>query len=479
MKLSGILDFSMGGFLCIRGFADYKLLANASQENVDVQRSLIKEHRDDVVAFLNKGEYRFFSEVVLSVSLLSDNNFDEVDHFFRTVQENGQWNEKLGDINISIFNHTAGDKNRIVHLSFDEHILRLNRIDGNHRLSVADCVKETFKIPFCLILCRNEEEENQYSRAIFYNINAKQIPLNLEENLRVIMESPEVFSDEILKDDPSFGWECYLTRKIMGELDFTYFPKINTCIQEEKYSFFVSLFKFLIKKGYLEERDESIQIVKSQLVEVERTLLESEIVATTTNIAVIGTLAYYRLTDALKYRGFLSWIKKNNVGNVEKLHMEDIINLYNEIYQHIPKRVFLARWYPAETDPEYKNSKFRIQAIKKVIEEMGLELVDLGTRDTGTFDIRDVMYKNIQACDIFIADLSGARHNVMIEVGYALRHISTERMIFYFQETDGCKSVPFDVNHFSYDKISDSSEIREKIKPRIESILAQAEKGEI
>ena len=40
-------------------------------------------------------------------------------------------------------------------------------------------------------------------------------------------------------------------------------------------------------------------------------------------------------------------------------------------------------------------------------------------------------------------------------------------------------SVPFDVNHFSYDKIDDSSEIESKTKARIEAILEKARNGEI
>lgn len=163
----------------------------------------------------------------------------------------------------------------------------------------------------------------------------------------------------------------------------------------------------------------------------------------------------------------------------KKLHIDDVINLYDEIYKHVPKKVFLARWYPAETDAEYRQSVYRIDAIKEVIDELGLQLTDLGTRDTGTFDIREVMYHDIRECDIFVADLTGARHNVMIEVGYALKHIDTGRMVFYFQETDSCKNVPFDVNHFSYDKIEDSVEIKTKTKARIMKILEQAKNGEI
>lgn len=477
--LSGILEFSMGNFLCLRGYADYKTLSIISKENKDVQRDLIEKHKGEMAAFLNSGEYRFFPEIVLSVSLLTNNNHSEVSDFLTAVIGKKEWNKKLGDINISIFNHDAGDKNRVAHITFDETKIKLNRIDGNHRLSAANDVISDFKVPFCLLLCQNPDEENRYSRAIFHNINAKQIPLNLEENLKVILGSPDVFSDSKLKTDSSFGWKYYLARKTINAIDFTYFPSINSYISNSKHSFFVDLYGFLIKNKSIEEKDESIEIVKSQLVDIERALVDSEIISTTSNIAVIGALAYYRLTNNFKYRGFLSWVKKNNIGNVKDLHIEDVINLYDEIFEHVPKKVFVARWYPAETDVEFQKSAHRINALKEVVRELNLDLTDLGTRDTGTFDIREVMYRNIRECDIFIADLTGARHNVMIEVGYALKHIDTSRMIFYFQETDDYNMPPFDVNHFSFDKIEDSADIKTKTKARIQTILEQSINGEI
>lgn len=171
-----------------------------------------------------------------------------------------------------------------------------------------------------------------------------------------------------------------------------------------------------------------------------------------------------------------------SIGNVDKLHISDVISLYDEIYLHVPKKAFVARWYPsAEKDgePEAKRADQRIQALKEVARELNLELTDLGTRESGTFDIRSVMYRDIRECDIFIADLSGARHNVMIEVGYALKHIDTGRMLFYFQETEHCKAVPFDVSHLNYIPIVDSGEIRFQVKENIQKILEQAKNGEI
>ena len=167
---------------------------------------------------------------------------------------------------------------------------------------------------------------------------------------------------------------------------------------------------------------------------------------------------------------------------MDKLHISDAIRLYDEIYKHVPKKAFVARWYPsAERDGEQDANKahHRIEALKAVAKDLNLELTDLGTRETGTFDIREVMYRDIRECDIFIADLTGARHNVMIEVGYALKHVGTGRMLFYFQESDHCKSVPFDVNHLNYEPIVDSGDIRKAVKGKIQTILAQAKNGEI
>lgn len=481
--LSGVLEFSMGGFLCLRGYADYKALAKISKENPDVQRSLIEEHKGEMADFLNNGQYRFFPELVLSLSLDTYQNYPEVELFFNAMRSRTSWGSRaLGAYNISVFYHDAGDKNRIAHITFDDSIVKLNRIDGNHRLSAADSVTGIFTVPFCLIICRTAAEEKQYSTAIFHNINAKQIPLNLEQNLSVILEHPDVFPDSLLQKDESFGLHYYLARKTIQEIDFEYFQYIRNYIQAEKCSFFVDIYGFLLNNGSLPKDETAVSILKTQLTEIETALRESQIAATTTNIAVIGALAYYRLTNASKYRAFLSWIKKNNIGAVQRIHIEDVINLYDKIYEHTPKKAFLARWYPSiETDGEIttKYAEARLEAIMEVAKEFGIELIDLGTRETGSFDIRQVMYNEIKDCDIFIADLTGARHNVMIEVGYALKHVGTGRMVFYFQESEKCPAVPFDVSHLQYDPIIVASDIKDKTRNRIRKILQQAQDGEI
>ena len=64
IKLSGILEYSMGGFLCLRGFASFKILSAISEPNPEIQRELISGRINELSQYLNRGEYRFFPEVI-------------------------------------------------------------------------------------------------------------------------------------------------------------------------------------------------------------------------------------------------------------------------------------------------------------------------------------------------------------------------------------------------------------------------------
>ena len=82
IKLREILEASIGGFFCLRGFASYKMLSAVSKPNTEVQRGLIDEQMGDMARFLNTGEYKFFLEVILVTNLTDDTkDFDEVGLF--------------------------------------------------------------------------------------------------------------------------------------------------------------------------------------------------------------------------------------------------------------------------------------------------------------------------------------------------------------------------------------------------------------
>ena len=64
MIIQGILDNSLNGQLCIRGFANIKDLARLSEADYSYQRGLLD--RSDISDFLENQTYLFFPEVILS-----------------------------------------------------------------------------------------------------------------------------------------------------------------------------------------------------------------------------------------------------------------------------------------------------------------------------------------------------------------------------------------------------------------------------
>jgi hypothetical protein len=479
MKLSGMFSKVMDNYLCLRGIASIKALARASEINPDIQRDLLAEHADEMKDFLEKGEYAFFPEVVLSMDfgLASDADFNSLIAIADSADKG--YNAKVGNVKINF----RADENKLIddrrqlkvaQFEFDEKDARLSRIDGNHRLSAAEYLATDILIPYCLIVFPNIEEAKNNSRAIFHNINSKQIPLKLEQNIKIIIESGAVFADSILEKSQPFGLHYKFARELLcgpAKLDFDYFTHVKNFVYENKYSFFTGLFRHLLKESLISEST-AVADVKNEMVNIENALAEAGVTTSSNNCAIVEALAYYKLSDIDKYRYFLKWIAKNHIADAKSVGVEDIISIFDKVYNNIPKKVFLARWYPEPTDREYNNAGHRLDAIKSVVEGLSLEFIDIGTRLTGTFDIRTVMYRELSQSDIFIADLSGARHNVMVEVGYALKHVDTRRMVFYFQQNmDRSDSVPFDLNGFMYDEIKDSAEIEQKVKPRIIAIL--------
>ncbi|RCX17929.1 hypothetical protein DFR58_10697 [Anaerobacterium chartisolvens] len=479
MKLNGMLSKVMDNYLCLRGIASIKSLAKISEVNPDIQRDLLEDHKDEMKDFLERGEYAFFPEVVLSMNVGLSDEVEVFEDFAVAVDSADKgFNLKVGNVKVNFKpdeNKLIDDRRqlKVAQIAFDENDIKLSRIDGNHRLSAANYLANDILIPFCLIIFPNEEEAKNNSRAIFHNINSKQIPLKLEQNIKIIIESSGVFTDSILEKPQPFGLHYRFTRELLcgnDKIDFGCFPHIKNFVYDNKYSFFTDLFRYLCKECLINNAT-AVEDVKNELVNVENAINEASIAASYNNSSIVGALAYYKLSDPDKHSRFIRWIAKNHIADAKTISIDDLISIFDKVYDNIPKNVFLARWYPATTDENYQNAQHRFNAIKSVVESLNLRLIDLGTQDGGTFDIRSVMYNEIKECDIFIADLTGCRHNVMVEVGYALKHVETGRMVFYFAPTKEYHKPPFDLDGFKYKPINDSAEIHTIVKPEIESIL--------
>lgn len=65
MRLTGVIDYTMDNFLCVRGFASMLELSEISKADENIQRDLIESHRGKMEAFLSDGKFIFFPEVIL------------------------------------------------------------------------------------------------------------------------------------------------------------------------------------------------------------------------------------------------------------------------------------------------------------------------------------------------------------------------------------------------------------------------------
>jgi len=161
---------------------------------------------------------------------------------------------------------------------------------------------------------------------------------------------------------------------------------------------------------------------------------------------------------------------------------EQLLTTFKSAQNRIPKKVFLARWYPPADAANDAHNKAALrleqlrQTLKSIKDEHGipLDLIDMGTQEGGTFPIHNKMYEAIAGSEIIICDLTGHRPNVYVEAGYALKHHEQNRLIYLFEPQNADDRVPFDLNTFKYVPISQTAEIPGKLKPEIIAILKEA-----
>lgn len=481
IKLSGILQYSMGGFLCLRGFASFKMLSAISEPNPEVQRELIEKHKGEMANFLNNGEYRFFPEIILSLSLTDGKkDYDVVREFHLKLQEGKTWNKYVDDIQFSISQNVTKnllskydplpriERINLAHIKFNERVHKLTRIDGNHRLSAADDIIEDFVVPYCLLLFQNPTENEQYSRAIFHNINAKQIPLNLEENLKVILESPEVFSDDRLKNDPSFGWKFYLARKTAQLISFSEYPFIQALIRGTEYTYLLEEFELLLRNGLLSESDDSVKKFTNELTSIEEAIKEAQLKSLPQNLAVIGAVSFYKLTDERKHNQFLYWVKENCITEAPNIHMSDLIEIFDKIYENMPKTVFMSMQFCTETADTYQTVK-DVKATLKRENNIDFELIKVDEHTDGYSDeIYHRITEGIQKSALIIADLSYGNKNVHHEIGYAQG--LKKKVLLLYKTRDGVDSkteIGSNISMHDQLRFVNQTELRPKLLKKI------------
>jgi hypothetical protein len=338
----------------------------------------------------------------------------------------------------------------------------IRRIDGNHRLHLAENLVDDpnsptkYLAPFCIVLLGppDNDADDFAESLIFHTINSTALPLDSEHGLRLLLGQDPAHA--MTPDDEfSYNPELHLTRLLIDRLSGLPAPA------RERFG----------DRPLTALRDSACNLIAmDSAIAQDRQILTAFADNLFAGLADIVTRLTVNHPSMCRTYGFFElaarvWRESNGENHEEKvrwtvnyldrlgrwLGSAGITNLLNPIsptqqlletfkatQQRIPKRVFLARWYPPLDAPKDAHNKatLRLQqlheAMNTIEREHGvrLELIDMGTEEGGSFPIHQQMYEAIASSDIIICDLTGHRASVYVEAGYALKDHGKNRLIF-------------------------------------------------
>ncbi len=523
-------DSVLGIFNIIRGFADLRDLAAVSvsykMEN-DVQdfrvlghqRAESANHAEDIKKYLEQSENRFLPEVILSVrtplNILLENDVITPDELSSGTKTIGLGEKVIGvqtpdgsliDISRRYSSPSIRMQRIRIHLSNLAHLKQdkiVRRIDGNHRLHLAEQLTDDpnsptkYLAPFCMVLLGpSENDVDDFAESlIFHTINSTAVPLESEHGLRLLLGQDPAHN---LTPDSEFAYNpaLHLTRLLHNRLKGLaplarerFGDRPLTALWESSRNL-IAMDKTIAVNiqtltSYADELFVALQDIATRLTVFHPSLCSTygffELAARIWRGAngsnheqkIVWTVNYLdRIGNWLGDQGIIGLLNPLSPS-------EQLLNTFEAAQSRTPKKVFLARWYPARDAPKdaYHKASLRLQQLKQTLanlrqqEGIDLELVDMGSEEGGAFPIHSRMYDAISSADIIICDLTGHRPNVYIEAGYALKHHENNRLIFLFEPSDEHDHVPFDLGTFKYVSITQAAEIPNKLVPELKSIL--------
>lgn len=535
MILSGILHTSLGGFTVIRGVAPLGDLARCSHFDDTYQRVLIETHRSEIERFLGDQQDLFFPEVVLSASLQYDYSRPsrrEVNPLGDLFEGKG-FTSNVDGLSVRIVKTKLPKSlevvggNAALTLAYmeipDEQLtteggLRLFRIDGNHRLSATrnlvpgDSIYQ-LQAPFCIVLHADSNEKKRFERVVFHNINAKQIPLTSEENLRLILETSEhsLFPDDELLNQSSFGPAYWLARRLIPTFNVVFLSGFKKQL-DNKYTLALSLAQFLMTKGVVQEaKDEEalraeLPHVIQALKEVNRYYEEAkgQQLRESACLGVMTAFVYFALKEGgRQLPAFAYWIETNRIdrltpstttrglgyhyhlGRTQAVDAASLVEVFESVLSSRSRQVFVSMKFgtsPGE-EPVYKAIRDAIAEVNRKHELKGglaLEPVRIDKVNRGhSYTIPSEILKIVQGSGLLIADLSDSNTNVYHEVGYLMglndgRAGSQDNFILVadrgkLKESGGDAAIGFNLRGWQQIRFGDAIELKDSLVGSLEA----------
>ena len=491
----------LGRFRIIRGFANLQELAEVSApyEMQDdgtstavkgQQRQLDPQHALRIKNYLESGDQCFLPEIILSVRTQLTVELDQTQKPIGVRSLNG-------DDGIYVSRAWKSRNIRVHRISVDRRRLpeilserRIRRVDGNHRLALAHTLTEDpslrtkYLAPFCILLLGPVgDRSDDYSESlIFHTINSTALPLESEHALRLILgQQPEY--DMTPAREFVFSPDLHFTRLLRDGLVGLPEPAQSRLGHRPLTSLRAAVRGLLdmdptvakdlatltdYAKALLAALDDIVTRLEPEQPALCRAEFFIELAARVWKATPVKGNHNARVGEAVaNLEQLAAWLGRDGFVELKEGQSlsKQVLDIFATVRSRIPKRVFLARWYPTSKDGEASDKAvLRLKQIRHALREIEkeegahLELVDMGTQTGTSFPIHARMYDAIASADIILVDLTGVRPNVCVEAGFALRNHEKQRLIFIFQPDSAHPSVPFDLNTFRYEEFKDTGE---------------------
>lgn len=497
MKLTGILDNSLNGQLCLRGFANIKDLARISEADYSYQRGLLD--RSDISDFLETQTYLFFPEVILSYKIkyafkekkgVTDPEPIVLLQKAMNYKCNVSFDNSLINVKEIKFTKESLDKVMVVELCLDDSLgKQLHRIDGNHRLNAAESSKsekvERMVIPFCILLgteyydkdeqrIKNHPAEKDFDKAtkvFFHNINTKTIPLTSEENLRVMIDDAENFTDEELINIFS-GEFPTLTRQLIRYASPQIFTNINHIIERNYRTFYNNIFWRLLDKGF--DKEICVDTVSNSLQAVNTLYGENVLLKSNNSFGLLTAFLWYHIQGADKFNGFKNWILNNHIFEVSQdVSPDNLIGLYDKISSQEIKVFVAMPYFDGKSEIVADYNTIYDNKIKEIADKyhVNISLFPIMCEKGATQDqIQDIINK-IKKARIVFADITNNNPNVLYEMGWARALEDKQVIIVRRKDSPEPKSDYKNDTYHDYDDTCRSTSLSKVIEDNILEVL--------
>lgn len=428
--LRGVLSKAFDSVLCLRGFARIGDLAECSKVDEKYQRPLEDTHHDAIKDFLSKGNYCFFPEVILGLSLESlgcaDYKNDYRDILNVIESATGFQSRKFGNtVAMSSFVKKHGENSvneddyatlSIYNLPTEKNKRCLVRIDGNHRLQAIETLQKSEDwdvdrhnviAPFCLVIFSSDAMCQEYGAIYFHNINFHQLRVSEEHILRLITDNRELFPEEKLKTDPSLGESYVLTREYQLKYTATWRKICLAYPQMEDvwYSFVQHCFNMLLNKetqirealepiedGTIQTKTESRAILKSpyqiskvidsfdvHLLDVIRSLNAHDDFRSCVELTgeLLMALMFFSYKGNSVLNRFISWVVANNFSKIYKTndqvlvgaqtHHDFLIDAFEMYSERFKRTIFLSMEFGNDVTENHS------KVIHRIVDEINKE----------------------------------------------------------------------------------------------------------